>query len=548
MHLPPSRFPRLGHLASSVNIWFLFFAGVATVITSIVAIFAITQSIIGSDTIAKRVLLRNRRQTICKTLNSFGIPNSNLRQANRDISKRAVMSGAEPSVQQEIEWLSKIALGFNPDWSRPFELNGFTKSKSPAEQLFDLSNAYDVFSKSLRAQSILSSSSLMKEQQGLASHMAKYLKLNAGFRSSKPRNPNANNLHVLTEIMDIELIHPRINFSPSFQIDDIGVIHNRTRTVVDGLYDSVALKRDGIDPNPIEISTSKKEKLSNILSSDRAFDGVLPALHGYHLQLDPQSGHLRLLLEISEISYSALIATHYFGENSGLGGTYDEQTPKAKGIDRLITLSMLPVSSDGFLLAAQRSDHVGVAKLKFAPAVNGNLELRDRIGLEVDRDLFQLPDLISATIREAKEELALEIDPKRVQILGLGKLSYEEEVNTTVLLTLASVDFTVDQILKNSKYADITEGAWELTGKFYKIAIPRDSKEAEVLIRWSLHSENVAPHLVLGVLAICLPYLSQEVDERMNEEDTLKFWNTRISRLLRAKGAKVPRSVVELDR
>jgi len=388
----------------------------------------------------------------------------------------------------------------------------------------------------------------MQEQQNSASNMARYLKLNGSFRSSKYRDPNALKFGLHTENMHLELINPRINFAPSYQIDDIGVIHNRTRTVIKNFYDKNELIRDGVAPREIDIPGSEGKALSKLLSHDRAFDGVLPALHDYHLQLDPLSGHLRLLLEISEISYSAMVATHYFGPTSGLGGAYNQLSQKAKESDRLLTLSMLPLSSDGFLLAAQRSEHVGVARLKFAPGVNGNLELRDRLGLKVDRDEFQLPNLILASIREAKEELALEVDVNRVQILGLGNLNYEEEVNTFVLLTIAPSELTLDQILEISKRADLTEGAWELTGKFYKIKVPKNARDAEVLIRWVIHSKKIAPHLVLALLAVCLPYLTQGLKKSLNEEETLVFWRERIAHLLSQKSSRLPRTVMEIER
>jgi len=156
------KMPHLVHFATEANLWVLFFAGITTVVMSIWAIFAIAQSVTGSDVIAKRVLLRNRRRTICKMLKEFGIPRSKLRLANEKISKKAVRSGAEPSIQQEIEWLSKLAIEFDAEWSGPLELNGLTSSDAPEEQLFKLSKAYEEFSKSLRAQSILFSSALMQ--------------------------------------------------------------------------------------------------------------------------------------------------------------------------------------------------------------------------------------------------------------------------------------------------------------------------------------------------------------------------------------------------
>lgn len=539
--------PHLVHAATAVNAGILFLAGLATVITSIVAVFALTQSVIGSDFIAKRVLLRNRSRTICRALNELGIPHSDLRTANQEISKKAVRSGTEPSVQEEIEWLSEISKQFSHNWTRPLELSGFTISDVPAEQLFALSEAYEQFSKSLRAQLILSSSAIMKEQQNSASNMARYLRLNANFRASKFRDPNAHRFQLQTEDMCVEVINPRINFSPSYQIDDIGVIRDPIRTVVRNFYDGKGLARDGVIPREIDIGAAEVKALSKLLSSDRAFDGVLPSLHGYHLQLDPSSGHLRLLLEISEISYSAILATHYFGP-SGLGSTYDQLSQKAKEIDRLLTLCMMPLSSDGFLLAAQRSEHVGVARLKFAPGVNGNLELRDRLGLKVDKDEFELPDLISATVREANEELALVVDVSRVQILGLGRFTSEEEINVHVLLTIAPTELTFDQILEGSKRADLTEGAWELTGKFYRISVPKDPQDAEALIGWVIQSKRVAPHLVLALLAICLPFLTQGLKESLTETEVLNYWREEIAILLSQKRDGLPPGVVEIVR
>ena len=552
------------HTASLINIWILFLAGFATVLTSIVALFAITQSVIGSDIIAKRVLFRNRSRTICKTLNEFGVPLSELRAANRDISQGATRSGEQPSIQHEIDWLSKIAKRFDRDWTRPLELNGITSPPFPAKQLMDLSYAYEEFGKRLRAQVILSSSPLMLEQQQLASTMAKYLKLNGSFRASKFRDPDALRFSFQTPSMTLDLINPRINFSPSYQIDDVGVIHDRRRMVVKNfsnkeLMDLEPIHRKGFELDPlkvieldppegIELSPTEYQTLASHFASDRAFDGVLPALHAYHLQLDPFSGHLRLLLEISEISYSAVLATHYVGSKIGAGRTHKQLLEQSNKGDRLLTLSLLPVTSDGYLMAAQRSMHVGVGKLKFAPGVNGNLELRDRLGLKVDTDQFGLPDLLSATVREAKEEIALDIVVNRVQILGLGRFSYEEEVNTWVLITAAVTEHTSDQIVEISKLADQTEGAWELTGNFYRIPIPQDPERAEEIIRWAIHSKTIVPHLVLALLTICLPVLTQDHETPLDDDETNEFWHRRIDHLLSMPTNELPPGVQEIKR
>jgi hypothetical protein len=545
------------HFADTLNFWIPLLASLVTVTTLFTTIFVLTQSVIGANEIAKRILIRNRRRTICATLHKFGISRKNLRVTNREFSKQAIRSGNHPSIQSEIEWLSKLSNLTNSKWKPPIELNGFTVSGDPADQLFKLSDAYEKFSKSLRVQVILSSSALMEEQQNLASRMSKYLKLNASFRLSKLGDLNQNKFQLHTNSMQIELTHPRFNFAPKYQIDDISVIHTRNRTVVihtneseevQRFYDPIAFRREEVTPNEIDVPEEKFNALTNHFSSGRAFDGVLPALHDFHLQLDPSSGHLRLLLEVSEINFSAVVATHYFGTASVLGGTYDQLSQKAKDSDRLITLSMFPLSSDGFLLAAQRSKDVGVAKLKYAPGVNGNLELQDRLGLKVDRDEFDLPDMILASVREAKEELALEVEVSRVQILGLGNLTYDEEEKTNVLLTIAPTELTVDQILEVSKHADLTEGAWELTGKFYKIAVPITSQEAEELIQWVIQSSEATPHLVLALLAVCLPVMTQGLNEQLTEEEILDFWRDRINYLLKKRKRGLPPGVEEIER
>jgi hypothetical protein len=140
------------------------------------------------------------------------------------------------------------------------------------------------------------------------------------------------------------------------------------------------------------------------------------------------------------------------------------------------------------------------------------------------------------------------VDESQVQILGLGRLSSEEEINTYVLLTIAPIDLTFDQILEASRRADLTEGAWELTGTFYRIAAPNDLRDAEALIGWAIQSKKIAPHLVLALLAICLPFLAQELEERLSEKEVLIFWRERILHLLSQGDDGPPPGVVEIAR
>jgi hypothetical protein len=514
----------------------------------------------GSDVVSKWALKQKRYRTVGKALHNIGVPRAKLKSACRAISKTAIASGEQPTIQREIDWLSEIAMGFSKNWKSPLELSGITLPEFPARELIDLSRAYEKFSLRLRAQMILTSSPLMEEQEECASNMASYLKLNGSFRASKSRDPNAHKFSVRTSSMCLELIHPRINFSPAYQINDVGVIHVPERVIVkdfstedlpepnDSESLGPSLKPNERPPKEICLDPPEMETLLSHFVSSRDFDGVLPALHDYHLQFDPRSGHLRLLLELSEISFSAVRATHYVGRITGVGRDYERLLKESSNSKRLITLSLIPHTSDGFLMAAQRSKYVAVGRLKFAPGVIGNLELRDRLGLKVDRDQFDLPDLISTTVRKAKEKMAVNIEMSRVQILGLGKFSYEEEVETWVLLTTAGTEQTAEQFVNNTSLADQTEGAWKLTGDFYKIPYPRDAPSGEAIIRWAIHSKEIVPHLALALLAICLPIISKDFDEAMSEGETVDYWHKRFSEFSSHNSSELPDGVERITR
>lgn len=488
-----------------------FLAAIATIVTFLGAVLVIRQSITGSDFILHVVLRRTRARTVCETLYGFGVSRSLLTKANRDITDFGAKSGEKPTVQTEIKWISDVAGDSDSSWAGPFELNGVSHLSSPSAQLYALSEAYDRFSTNLKVHILFSSNRRVSEQQELASQMARYLKMNANFRSSRPKEFVKLKVEIPRLRVDLEMFTPRLSFSPSYHVDHVAVIHKHERILVPESTALASAQRDKTRAKPIQLTRRESERLSSRLSS-RTFDGVLPALHAPRLQLDPHSGHLRLLLELSEITYSAVQAMNFVGEANGVGRSYDELIKKSNGMDRLFTLAMVPVSTDGYLMAAQRSSHVGVGKLKFAPAVNGNLELRDRLGLSVDRDGFGLPDPLSAIAREAKEELGLNVEVSDIQILGLDKFSYAEEVGTWVLTTSVLTKNSAKEIVEMSKRADQIEGAWETTGDFLALPLPRNQKSAEELVKWAINSSELVPHLILAILAICLPFLSSNTD------------------------------------
>jgi 8-oxo-dGTP pyrophosphatase MutT (NUDIX family) len=432
-------------------------------------------------------------------------------------SDASAKQGELPSVQREIDWLTKIAKNRSSSWAGPIERKGFTNEPSTIEaELSKLSDAYGQFAKALSVQFLFADNLVVQGQLKIAQRTSEYLRINSNFATNHHKEIVKLSLEIPKSEMNLELLNPRLNFNPSFHIDHLSVIQKRQRIVVKDLPSRRLAEVDGVEPLEIVLDADERRTLTKLVSG-RTFDGLLPALHDMHLQVDPLSGHQRLLLELSEINYSAVCAMNYPG-NRGVNRSQEDLESPAHDYDRLFTLSMLPISTDGFLIVAKRSMHVGVARGLYSPGVNGNLELRDRLGLTVDRDRYDLPDPLLALAREAKEELGLDVETKEIQILGVGRFSYPEEVGTWVLLSSAITKHTADEIVELSKLADWTEGAWETDGEFLAIPVPTNRRDAQRTIRWAINSTDFVPHLTLSLLALCLPFLSIRDDGKSKTE------------------------------
>jgi 8-oxo-dGTP pyrophosphatase MutT (NUDIX family) len=147
--------------------------------------------------------------------------------------------------------------------------------------------------------------------------------------------------------------------------------------------------------------------------------------------------------------------------------------------------------------------------------VNGNLELRPRHGVGIDRDPDGFPSLVLAMVRESMEELGLEIDPVRVEFLGLGRLSYREEVGTNVLLASAMTGLTAKEIRDGMWRADATEGVWEIGSEIKVLPLPTGRKAARRLVAWALNSPELVPHARLAIVAASLAALGDPREEHL---------------------------------
>jgi hypothetical protein len=160
----------------------------------------------------------------------------------------------------------------------------------------------------------------------------------------------------------------------------------------------------------------------------------------------------------------------------------------------LLTLSALPVTSDGYLLFVERSRLVGSHEGMYQSAVNGNLELRPRAGVGVDLDVFGLPDPLAALCREGAEELGLAMPRASIYTSGLVRFGSTSERGTFLLLTTAFVGATLADVVAGSWRADVIEGRWEVGTRLIAIPVPGDERAAHEVAQWLWNTPNLTPH------------------------------------------------------
>jgi 8-oxo-dGTP pyrophosphatase MutT (NUDIX family) len=491
---------------TSVN----FLASLATVLTFGTAAYLAFQTSYGRSPLLEWTLTRSRKASIGNALSEIGAPRKIWRKACTVSSQIAARSGEKPTIQSELAWLSGIARDADRKWQAPVVLYGVTNKKDVADQLHQLAYAYAKYGRRLRSQGFLSENALLREQEILASQVSIYLETQANFAASIPSRPATICLGWSGGKSVIEDLYARPTSAPEDRIDHVSVVHIFERAIVEGLASEKWILRDKVIPIPVPVDPNEVELIKRHLNG-RRFDGVLPALRAFYRQVDPSSGHRRLVLELSEINYSAVVALNYTGK-TGVDRTRDALSAGAKEGDRLFTLAMLPITSDGYLIAVKRSAHVNVGTNLLGPGVGGNLILRDRLGVNVDQDNFGLPDPLLALCREAKEELGLDVSRDAVEILGLGRFSYDEEVGTWVLLASCSLTLKVSEIPAAAHSADQAEGYWELEGEIVAIPLPKDTDQVIHLLRWALNTPELTPHLIGCLLGICIPLIGDHFD------------------------------------
>lgn len=263
-------------------------------------------------------------------------------------------------------------------------------------------------------------------------------------------------------------------------------------------------------------------------ASPLAYDGVLSRLHGpgFRTEVDRITGRQKLHLCISETTYFAFRATQ---EPAGAQQAGDDAR-----CSRLLTLNLLALDQDDVAVLVRRSNYV-VYPGGYSGTVTGNCELAPREGLRADVDEYGLPDLLGAVVREAREELGLDLRHEDSQLTALGIIEYsgEPELETHALVATArlpgrAADFRIEKSAPSP-----AEGLWEIDDKFMAIdlaAILDDRTAGEHFINWLRRTDELTPAGAGSLLLLITARLELKERQASSQRDAHRIhrnaWNS----------------------
>jgi hypothetical protein len=475
--------------------------------TVFVAITVLALWLRGRNPVVSYALKKDRQRTIGLMLAKQGYSRTGIRKACRKAVDDVLTGQRVLSVADELRWINDTARTLRRPV--PVTLYGLGNGQ-PAHDLKQLSLEYRALAHSLKSRGLLGGGTapILAEQADVAARTSEYLETQAMFAMGElPTNSDKSlKLRIADGATHIALDHLRTGLRPGDGVDDICVSHIHERLVVPETFAETLCRSDGIEPVMLHLGRQEDLEILDGNLTGKFFDGVLPRLWTAQQQRDPASGWVRLHLVLAEAAYSTVMATHNVGHR-GIGRTRDE----LRGEARVLTLSCLPITSDGRIIAVRRSPHVRTGEGQIATGVNGNLEMRPRYGIAVDRDPYGLPDPRLAIAREAMEELGLDLTGHHFEILGTARFESEQEVGVTALLTACQLRLTAAEVSAASVDSHATEGRWESEGVTLAIPVPEDSASREEVLRWTVTNRLHQPHLTSALIAMCYPHLMEEL-------------------------------------
>jgi hypothetical protein len=402
--------------------------------------------------------------------------------------------GFEIDVADEIDWMSK-SLG----WEYSVTFVGDDQVKA----LNDVAAAYQALAARLAVRAVLSGGEqpIVKAEAQVALATAKRLARHAQ-RDAAAINSAGRIDPVSTAERHVTWTAPAgpadrrtdIDFfsldpGTGYEAHGLLVSWRRRRVVLDHPDAIGRARAEGVQP--IVVTTAAFETtLAEVAGQAHGYDGTLPALVAHRSEKDNLTGQRRLHLSLVEISYSAhrVISAPRFSDDS---------------LPRTLTLSMMPITADGFLVLARRSAGNSYYANSWGPGVNGNLNMPVRQTGYGDADEDGLPDLLAALGREAIEELGMTVDQRHIHVHGLARIANAKEVGTWILLTTGRIPMTLDELRSQTRFALPLEGRWEVGSQLLAVPLPRTESAGQEALAWAWSNDDVMPHAAAVLAGYC---------------------------------------------
>ena len=432
-----------------------------------------------------------------------------VRTSRRLLSSRVWTGGGLP--RDELIWLTDLGpttqtedgLPGLPPVPVPFTFASRFASAGYSLALIRLSEAYDAYAVSLRRRWLLRSAAgpLVSDEYECARATARLLKRWASFEpmpaAADPDQMRGRLIELLpgTGPRYVRLVTwpdlTTTRAAPLFPA--VSISYQPYRVAIAGSPSAV------LDAEPRQIR--EVPDVSGVASFDRlSFDGVLPRWHGpgFRLEVDRITGRQKLHLCLAETTYLAFRATHDPSLLSKVGA--------AALSARVLSLSLLAMDHDDVVVLIQRSRYVGNPG-RYSGTVTGNCELSSREGVQADLDHNGLPDPLGALIREAREELGIDLTGPGHQLAALGVIEYtgETEAGVRALVATARLPMPASAFSIARTDPDVVEGLWELGDQVMTIdlrATFNDATHGRRLVAWLRSAHELTPQATGALLLL----------------------------------------------
>lgn len=408
-----------------INAWNNYTTVFANILTIVALIYAAIQWFQFS---IKRTLYKNRKQLLKDTRQFKNLGRFEQRDALKGINNygKKIIQGAKYFPADEIDLLSFL-LGSNQSLT-------FYFSK---EDLKNLAFDYMKMSNNLKKRIFFGmDSSLIQEQSLFCVQVAELLFSHASLSESIPMKTDFNSVKK-SVTSDAGQVIEYVDFIDDTRAYKLSVSWFKEMQTINSKY-KLGFDRGSRFPSKYQYTTEQSK-----INSNRSYDAVLPSLIEndnipmIKTSVDDRNGERYLELSLGETTYSSVESLR-------------QRENQQFEINKAITISMIIMAKNGEVLVPTRAKNKGIDSYPgtLTTSVNGNLDIPTRLFGNTDYDTFGLPDFYRAIAREAKEELNLEINTKKIIVHGIVKIFTPLDYGTWVLCMSYQSSRTVEELEK----------------------------------------------------------------------------------------------------